>query len=156
MMSLFLDSNVFIEHFRGNPRANQLIETLFPGSYSLFINDVVYNEVLFMYLKHRTGKGYWGLKKHPELVKRAGNEFVDSILPLLAFPKFLDTTNEIIVEALTFVTTYGLLPSDALILATAKYYGLDGIVSLDSDLLQIAPKEGLLAVSKVEDLEGKE
>ncbi|CAI1493545.1 MULTISPECIES: type II toxin-antitoxin system VapC family toxin [Thermococcus] len=153
MMSLFLDSNVFIENFRGNHVAEQLVEKLFTGRYSLFINDVVYNEVLFMYLKHRTGKGYWGLKKHPELVKKVGNEFVDFVLPLLAFPKFLDTTNEIIVEALTIVTTYGLLPSDALILATAKYYGLDGIVSLDSDLLTVAPREGLLAISKVEDLE---
>jgi len=152
MMSLFLDSNVFIENFRGNRIAEQLVEKLFTERYSLFINDVVYNEVLFMYLKHRTGKGYWGLKKHPELVKKAGNEFIDFILPLLAFPKFLDTTNEIIVEALTIVTTYGLLPSDGLILATAKYYGLDGIVSLDSDLLTVAPREGLLAISKVEDL----
>ena len=97
-----------------------------------------------------------GLKRHPELVKKAGNEFVDSLLSLLAFPKFLDTTNEIIVEALTIVTTHGLLPSDALILATAKYYGLDGIVSLDSDLLSVAPREGLLAVSKAEDLEKKQ
>ncbi|AFL94231.1 hypothetical protein containing PIN domain 9 [Thermococcus cleftensis] len=152
MMSLFLDSNVFVEYFRGNQVAEQLVEKLFTGRYPLFINDVVYNEVLFMYLKHKTGKSYWDLKKHPELVKKAGNEFVDSILPLLAFPKFLDTTNEIIVEALTIVTTHGLLPSDALTLATAKYYGLDGIVTLDSDLLKVAPREGLSAISRAEDL----
>ena len=151
-MSLFLDSNVFVEYFRGNQVAEQLVEKLFTGRYSLFINDVVYNEVLFMYLKHKTGKSYWDLKKHPELVKKAGNEFVDSILPLLAFSKFLDTTNEIIVEALTIVTTHGLLPSDALILATAKYYGLDGIVTLDSDLLKVAPREGLSAISRADDL----
>ena len=72
---------------------------------------------------------------------------------MLSSTNFLDTNHEIVLLSIKFTGEYGLLPSDALILATAKYYGLDGVVSLDSDLLTVAPREGLLAISKVEDLE---
>ncbi|WP_167892011.1 type II toxin-antitoxin system VapC family toxin [Thermococcus sp. MAR1] len=154
MMSLFLDSNLFIEHLKGNSDASALLSELMRRNFRLFTNETVYNEVLFVYLRTNVG-GYWKLKKNIEEVKEAAKTFILQVLPLLSSTNFLDTTHEVSLLSLKFTAKYGLLPSDALILATAKYYGLDGIVSLDTDLLQIAPKEGLLAISKVGDLEGE-
>lgn len=152
-MSLFLDSNVFVEYIKGNPEASSLLSRLMGGGFRLFTNETVYNEVLFIYLRSNIG-GYWKLKSSAEEVKKTAKLFIHRVLPLLSSTNFLDTTHEIALLSLKFTAEYGILPSDALILATAKYYGLDGIVSLDSDMLSIAPKEGLLAISKVGDLEG--
>ncbi|WP_168188380.1 type II toxin-antitoxin system VapC family toxin [Thermococcus indicus] len=151
MMSLFLDSNVFVEYIKGNPDASTLLSTVIDGEFRLFTNETVYNEVLFTYLRSNIG-GYWILKRNREDVKKTAMLFIHQVLPILSSTNFLDTTHEIALMSIKFTAEYGLLPSDALILATAKYYGLDGIVSLDSDLLQVAPKEGLLAISKVDDL----
>lgn len=155
MMSLFLDSNIFIEYLKGNSDASALLLELMKRNFRLFTNETVYNEVLFVYLRTNVG-GYWKLKKNIEDVKEVAKTFILQVLPLLSSTNFLDTTHEIVLLSLKFTAKYGLLPSDALILATAKYYGLDGIVSLDSDLLSVAPREGLLAVSKAEDLEKKQ
>ena len=155
MMSLFLDSNVFVEYLKGNPSASKLLSTLMDGNSRLFTNEAVYNEVLFAYLRSNI-EGYWALKKSQNDVKKVSRTFISQVLPLLSSTSFLDTTYEITLMSIEFTAEYGLLPSDALILATAKYYGLDGIVTLDSDILSIAPREGLLAISKVEDLEGEE
>ena len=151
-MSLLLDSNVFIEYLKGNPDASALLSKVIDGEFKLFTNETIYNEVLFTYLRSNIG-GYWALKKNREDVKRAAMQFIHQVLPILSSTNFLDTTHEVALMAIKFTAEYGLFPSDALILATAKYYGLDGIVSLDSDLLQVAPKEGLLAISKVDELE---
>ncbi|QDA32386.1 PIN domain-containing protein [Thermococcus indicus] len=148
---MFLDSNVFVEYIKGNPDASTLLSTVIDGEFRLFTNETVYNEVLFTYLRSNIG-GYWILKRNREDVKKTAMLFIHQVLPILSSTNFLDTTHEIALMSIKFTAEYGLLPSDALILATAKYYGLDGIVSLDSDLLQVAPKEGLLAISKVDDL----
>ncbi len=153
MMSLFLDSNPFIEYLKGNSDTSALLSEVMRGNFRLFTNETVYNEVLFVYLRTNVG-GYWKLKKNMEDVKEVAKTFILRVLPLLSSTNFLDTTHEITLLSLKFTVKYGLLPGDALILATAKYYGLDGIVSLDSDLLSVAPKEGLLAISKIEDLKG--
>ncbi|WP_297520150.1 type II toxin-antitoxin system VapC family toxin [Thermococcus sp.] len=154
MMSLLLDSNVFTEYLKGNPDASALLSKLINSDFKLFTNETVYNEVLFVYLRSSIG-GYWTLKRRKEDIKRLTKLFISQVLPLLGSTNFLDTTHEIALLSLKFSAEYGLLPSDALILAAAKYYGLDGIVTLDSDLIDVAPREGLLAISKVEDLEGE-
>ncbi len=154
MISLLLDSNVFIEYLKGNPDASALLSKLIDGDFKLFTNETVYNEVFFIYLRSSIG-GYWILKQRKEDIKKLTKLFIGQVLPLLSSANFLDTTHEIALLSLKFSAEYGLLPSDALILATAKYYGLDGIVTLDSDLIDVAPREGLLAISKAEDLEKK-
>ncbi len=153
-MSLFLDSNVFTEYLKGNPDASALLSKLINNDFKLFTNETVYNEVLFIYLRSNIG-GYWTLKRRRDDIRRLVRLFIGQVLPLLSSTNFLDTTHEITLLSIKFSAEYGLLPSDALILATAKYYGLDGIVTLDSDLIGVAPREGLLAISKVEDLGGE-
>ncbi|WP_367884483.1 PIN domain-containing protein [Thermococcus sp. JCM 11816] len=48
---------------------------------------------------------------------------------------------------------YGLLPNDALLLATAEYYGIEALVSLDSDFSDACNREGILLVSYLNELE---
>ena len=54
----------------------------------------------------------------------------------------LPLTKEIEEKAFEFVLNYGLLPNDAIILATAKFYDLT-LVTLDSDFIDAAKSEGI-------------
>ncbi|MDI3475613.1 MAG: uncharacterized protein PWQ79_2075 [Thermococcaceae archaeon] len=83
------------------------------------INDVVASEVLFVYLKRATGKSYLTLKKEKEFVRSAEKSPVYSLLEEF---KFLDVNEFVFRDARNIIDKQGLLPNDAFILATAKFY----------------------------------
>lgn len=51
------------------------------------------------------------------------------------------------------IRKYGLLPNDALILATSKSYELDALASLDADFQDACKRENLALISDIEDTE---
>lgn len=59
-MKMFLDSNIFIEHFKGNKKATALLESLIGEK--LYINEVVYSEVAYITIRLLSGKPYSDLK----------------------------------------------------------------------------------------------
>ena len=117
------------------------LRALFPSSFRffrpfsgrVFINDVVFSEVMYHFIRIKVGP-YWNAKKNPEKVSKAVEEFERVMLPLLSIPDFLEINYEISTMSLRLSKTYGLPPNDALILATAEYYGVDAIVSFDGTL----------------------
>jgi len=137
---------------KDNPKAVELLETLFNGEFRVFINSIVYSEVFFIFLKAKTGKGYWELKKDKETVKATTKEFLETLFPLLSIPGFLEPTPDIIMISNELSMKYGLLPNDSLILATCKYYGIQGLVSLDSDFEDACRSEGVLLINSAEKL----
>ncbi len=54
----------------------------------------------------------------------------------------LDLTKEIVKTAERYILSFKLLPNDALILATCKYYGVD-LASLDEDFEECCKVEGI-------------
>lgn len=46
-------------------------------------------------------------------------------------------------DAITLMETYGLLPNDAIILATCKFYGVKYLISFDSDFANACESEGI-------------
>ena len=47
---------------------------------------------------------------------------------------------------------YGLLPNDAMILATCKFYGINYLVSFDSDFEEACEGEGIRLLKSIEEI----
>lgn len=119
----------------------------------LYINEVVFSEVAYIFLRIASGKSYNTLRKDRGLVSDAAKKFAEHVLPLLKLAEFLEVKQEVIEISGGYMIEYGLLPNDALILATCKHYRLDAILSLDRDFEEACRKEGILLLSSLGDLE---
>ncbi|WP_246112273.1 type II toxin-antitoxin system VapC family toxin [Thermococcus aciditolerans] len=144
-----VDSTVFVEHLKGNSKATGILEALIEESVTGYINETVVSEVIFIYLKLKTGKSFRTLKKKPELVRAVQKEPVYELLSLF---RFLETNEFVFSLSKKLIGKYGLLPNDAIIGATAIFYNLDGIITLDEDFAEMGQKENLLIVSSKEEL----
>jgi len=65
---------------------------------------------------------------------------------------FLPTTKDIVELALFYCDEYGLLPNDALILATCKHYHIKYLATLDEDFIEPAKKERIKLIMNPEDV----
>jgi len=121
MRSFMVDSTVLVEHLKGNPEATELLEALIKGDGEGYINETVASEVIFVYLKLKTGRSFRTLKKKLDLVKAVQKKPVYELLSLF---KFLDT-NEFVYISRRLVDEYGLLPNDAMIAGAALFHKLE-------------------------------
>ena len=151
MKSFLVDSNIFIEAIKGNAEAEDILTRLFHSGERIFINDVIFSEVLYHFIRIKVGP-YWNAKKKPEMVSQSIEEFESVVLPLLAIPDFLEINYDVATIALRISKKYGLLPNDSLILATAEYYGIDALVSLDRDFEKACKEENVVLVSSAQEL----
>ncbi len=149
MRSFIVDSTVLVEHLKGNPEATELLEALIEGDAEGYINETVASEVIFVYLKLKTGRSFRTLKKKPDLVKAVQKGPVYELLSLF---KFLDTNEFVFNISRRLIDEYGLLPNDAMIAGAALFYKLDGIITLDKDFENMARNENLLLISSLEEL----
>ena len=149
MRSFMVDSTVLVEHLKGNPEATELLEALIEGDAEGYINETVASEVIFVYLKLKTGRSFRTLKKKPDLVKAVQKGPVYELLSLF---KFLDTNEFVFNISRRLIDEYGLLPNDAMIAGAALFYKLDGIITLDKDFENMARNENLLLISSLEEL----
>jgi predicted nucleic acid-binding protein len=137
----FVDSNVIINHFSGNINILELLE-----KYELYINPIVFSEVLMVYLKLITNEKSYTLKHKPELIvnKKEELKLLDDLFSLF---KTLPISEDIQKIAYNLVIDYGLLPNDALILATCKHHKIKNLITLDNDFKEIADKEGIEVIN---------
>lgn len=108
----FLDSSLLIEYIKGTQ--TDLLEHLFEAKTDNFINHIVYSEFIYHFLSVMSGTSPLTLKKSERigeiLKKHKPIEFINNF-------KILDMDEEIIGKSNHFMSTYNLLPNDALILA---------------------------------------
>ncbi len=56
-MKMFIDSNVFIEYSKDNPKAVKILEKVFESTrVKPCINDVVYSEVAYIFIRTHSEK----------------------------------------------------------------------------------------------------
>ena len=149
MKSFIVDSTVLVEHLKGNPEATGILEALLEENVVGYINETIASEVIFIYLKFKTGKSFRTLKKRPELVKALQKEPVYELLSLF---RFLETNEFVFNISKELIEKYGLLPNDAIIGATALFYKVNGIITLDKDFEEFGKGENLRIVSSREEL----
>ena len=70
--------------------------------------------------------------------------------------KFLFLSDNILIEqdAISLMDDYGLLPNDAIILATCKFYGIKYLIIFDKDFEEACKEEGIVLINSIEKLEG--
>ncbi|MHA1578262.1 MAG: type II toxin-antitoxin system VapC family toxin [Candidatus Freyarchaeota archaeon] len=150
-MKMLIDSNIFVEYSKGNPKAVKIMENIL-GTKELYINDVVYSEVAYIFIRTDSGKSYFELKKDKKSVINAGSNFLNKLYPLLKLTRWLEINEDIITLANNYIVRYGLLPNDALFLATCKFYGIESLVSLDEDFKEPCKEERIRLISDVKSL----
>jgi len=144
----FIDSNVIINYFYGDQTAKELIE-ISEKAGEIFINGIVLTEVVIRYLKDVTGEKSYTLKRKPELIRA-----VDKAPLYAVISKFLFLSDNVLIgrDAISLMDAYGLLPNDAVILATCKFYGIKYLISFDEDFKDACSSEGIVLINSVKKL----
>jgi len=90
------------------------------------------------------------LKHKPELVKNVDKSPLYAVLG-----RFLYLPDNVLIgeDAVTLMEIYGLLPNDAIILATCKFYGIKYLISFDSDFREACGGEGIILIDSKEKLD---
>ena len=145
----FIDSNVILDYFYGENRAREIMEAA-KSLGNVFINGIVLTEVSIRYLKDSTGEKSYTLKHNPQLVRDVDKGPLYSILDEFSY---LSDNMLIGEDAIVLMDTYGLLPNDAIILATCKFYGIKYLISFDSDFRKACEGEGITLVDSKGKLE---
>ena len=146
---IFIDSSIFIENFKGNTTAKEILEVAI-DKFDVCINSIVFSEVLFKLMVLKSGKSILTIKSQ-NLISSLIKELKNYSELLLLF-KVLEENKEVLNISLEFIEKYNLLTNDALILATCKYYGIDKIASLDSDFEKATVSENIKLIRSVNDL----
>jgi len=134
MEKTFIDTNVIIDLFRGVENTVSFFKQVEAGDVNGLTNKIVFLETIHVYLILTTGEGPLNLRKKPEFVKSVDISPILDIFEIL----YILPTDKIEEKDITeIITKYGLLPNDALIAATCKYYGIKKIATFDEDFKRI-------------------
>jgi len=132
MSRIFLDSSVLVESLKGNDSAVKIIEALKEKDALLVINPIVFSEVTYLFTKY------------------AGKSRIRELFSMLNSLAMFDVNAETVSIAEELMLNYNLLPNDALILATCKYYGIKYLASLDTDFEKVCEAEKINLINNPE------
>ena len=147
---IFIDSSIFIESFKGNLVAKEILEKSI-DKFDICINGIVFSEVIFRLISLKSGKSALTLKSQKEM-SSVINKIKDYSELLLIFDVLGENKN-ILEMSLRLMEKYNLLTNDAIILATCKYYNIDKLASLDKDFEYATQSEGIKLIKNVSDIE---
>ena len=137
---------MIIEHLAGNIDLLEIRE-----KFILYTNSIVFSETLMVYLRALTGERAYTLKHNPELIKGHESELRE-FLTFFELFRELEINRSIETLAVEYMVKYGLLPNDAIILATCKFYGIKYLISLDSDFEGACEGEGIRLLRSSEEI----
>jgi len=152
MAKYIVDSSILIEYLKGNDEAKEIIELLRARGAIPFLNAVVFSEVTFIFLKYMSGKDYRAIKGNTSLLKSLGPHVRRLHDFMRASFRELSIASPITDTSLDFIQKYALLPNDALILSTCKFYEIDSLLSFDSDFTVPCKAEDVRLVNSVKSL----
>jgi len=152
-MKCLLDTNIFVEAFKGQEEAQNLIELLIDNTdkFEIYIPFNVVEEITFLLIKKTSKTDYWSLKKNKTLVKENFVKIKPYLEFILNLCEILYPNEKVLFKAFDYIERYGLLPNDAFVLAFCKVFEMEILISFDSDFYEVAKKEGIRLVSSVED-----
>ena len=131
-MEVFCDSNVILYHLADkSSSATNLIKRIEKGATVGYINDIVISEVTYGYIRAKTKLKPFELKRKIKSVKLSLTPLKDIFSIFKVLPCKIGTL------ALEIIEQYKLLPNDALIAATCKYYSIKKIATFDDDFRRV-------------------
>ncbi|MEZ0248079.1 MAG: type II toxin-antitoxin system VapC family toxin [Thermoproteus sp.] len=142
--AVFLDTSVALGYLAGDQKAREIVES----GLELAINGVVYSELVFALLRTKYTALFgrynlYSLKRELDKGNPALLEMYDmargffEALERGRGLRYLPENEEIIKEAGELAKRFGLLPNDALIAATCRFYGIETIATFDEDFKKI-------------------
>jgi len=137
MNSVFIDSNIIIKYFAGDAQARNILKPVISGEMRGFINNIVFSEVLFITIRLLTGLKAYELRKNPETIQKTLETINENIRFLRDYFIELEINDEVKELALEIMKEHGLLPNDALIAATCRYYKINTLATFDEDFKRI-------------------
>ncbi|MEM0332582.1 MAG: type II toxin-antitoxin system VapC family toxin, partial [Archaeoglobaceae archaeon] len=102
----------------------------------LYRNAIVYSEVLYVFIKLKTGKKSYEIRSQPKIIESSEQE-LQKLFEFLNLAHSLPITEEVEMISASLMKEYGLLPNDALIAATCKHYGIRKIATFDEDFKRV-------------------
>lgn len=138
MSSVFIDSNVIVKYFAGEPVSRKLLEPVLKGEIDGYINNIVFTEVIFTLIKLQTGMSAYELRRRPQKLISSVKNIGKQIMFLREYFSELEIGEEIKQLSLKIMEDYGLLPNDALIAATCKFNNAEKLLTFDEDFKRVA------------------
>jgi predicted nucleic acid-binding protein len=146
-MKVFIDSGILIEYEKQTK--TELLEYLIVNGYHIYINPVVVSEYLYKLLGIIGGRSPLSIREsgkiNDTLSKHDTKLFLSNfeVLPIpdMALPLAVD-----------FMSTYNMLPNDAIILASCKLQNVDMLASHDKDFTAACIAEGIKLIANFTDL----
>jgi len=142
-MKIFIDTSFFVEYFLGNKKAKGIYDAI--RSEELYTSINVVEETTYILMK-LTASDLSNEDRHYEIIEKLKKDekiyevcvnkaraFYSSLVGSgvkILMPASWDPTLEIMEK-------YRLLPNDALIAATCKYYGVKKIATFDDDFRRV-------------------
>ncbi len=134
MNGVFIDSNIIIFHLAGDENVKRIMKLCEEGEISGYINDVVLSEVIYSFLRVKTGLKASKIKRNPHILEKIDLSYIRDLFEIFSF---LEINREISTMIFDIIKEYKLLPNDALIAATCKYYGIKKIATFDEDFKRV-------------------
>ncbi len=106
----------------------------------------MFSEIAYIYIRESVNAPTQELKRSPELVKSVS---LSDLRAVLLSCEVLEETRTIVEKAFEYIGRYGLLPNDALVLATAKLNDC-ALATFDDVLASAAEAEGLKVIGRRE------
>ena len=134
MEKVFIDTNAIIDLLRGKNKVVSFFRCIEAGDIYGVTNKVVFLETVHVFLILTTDEGPRSLRKKTELIKSI------DMSPILKIFEMLHVLPTDVIEEkdiTKIIGKYGLLPNDALIAATCKYYGINKIATFDDDFKRV-------------------
>ena len=135
-----VDSSVFIEALKG--RKTDFYKSLISTNTNQFyINEIILSEYLYYLLAINGGSSPKSLQES-KLIKSVFSTSSNELVILKDFI-LLSSSQEFSEIVPSFMSTYNLLPNDAIILATCKLHGITQLASHDTDFVIPCKQEGI-------------
>ena len=142
MRHTLVDTSVLVEYMKGNKRAVSLISNLLQSGAIIYINPIIFSEVVYVAMGFLSGRAPRTIKGNPERLP----DGLDTVFMVLSDYAFMEITRESITIAKRLIKEYAMLPNDALILATCIEHGF-ALATLDEDFFEPAKKEKVELIS---------
>ena len=137
--NVFLDSSVFIEPLRNN-RVAFYKYIVSNEQYNCCINAIVVSEYLYKYLGLQNVGSPRSVESRGEIADTLQPYFINNVL--LQY-EYLENNASIVSLVPRLMSTYNLLPNDAIILGTCILHNIKFLATHDSDFDVAAPAEGI-------------
>ena len=135
-----VDSSIFIEALKG--RKTDFYKSLISTNTNQFyINEIILSEYLYYLLAINGGSSPKSLQES-KLIKSVFSTSSNELVILKDFI-LLSSSQEFSEIVPSFMSTYNLLPNDAIILATCKLHGITQLASHDTDFVIPCKQEGI-------------